>query len=34
LCWRIRIVGSSVARLREIVVPYMIPEMLYKLNIK
>ena len=34
LCWRIRIIGSSVVRLREIVVPYMIPEMLYKLNIK
>lgn len=34
LCWRIRIVPGSVARLRVIVVPYMIPEMLYKLNIK
>jgi hypothetical protein len=33
LCWRIRISSNSVARLRDIVVPYMIPEMLYKLNV-
>jgi hypothetical protein len=32
-CWRIRIPASSVHKLRDIVIPYMITEMLYKLNI-
>lgn len=32
--WRIYIKKSSLERLKELVVPYMIPEMLYKLGIK
>lgn len=34
ICWRIRISELSVPRLRKLVVPFMIPEMLYKLGIK
>jgi len=34
ICWRIRFPASEIFKLREIVVPHMIPEMLYKLNIK
>lgn len=34
ICWRIRIIELSIPKLRELVVPYMIPEMLYKLGIK
>jgi len=33
-CWRIRIRGSSVKDLRNLIIPYMIPEMLYKVGIK
>jgi len=31
-CWRIRISELSIQKLRDTVIPYMIPEMLYKLN--
>ena len=34
ICWRIRFKSSSLEKIREIVIPYIIPEMLYKLNIK
>lgn len=34
ICWRIRISKLSVNKLRDIIIPFMIPEMLYKLNIK
>lgn len=34
ICWRIRIDPKSVDKLRETVTPFMIPDILYKLNIK
>jgi len=33
-CWRIRIGASSTQKLRDIIIPYMIPEMLYKINVE
>lgn len=33
ICWRIRIRKSSMEKLTNFILPYMIPEMLYKLNI-
>ncbi|MCL6413858.1 hypothetical protein EXT69_23435, partial [Pantoea agglomerans] len=32
VCWRIGFDRSSIDKLKELVVPYFIPEMLYKLN--
>lgn len=32
-CWRIKILAGSIDKLRDIVVPYIIPEMFYKLGI-
>jgi hypothetical protein len=32
-CWRIRIGASSIKELRNIILPFMIPEMLYKLGL-
>lgn len=34
LCWRIQIEKFDIEKLRNIVIPFMIPDMLYKLNIK
>ena len=34
ICWRIKIPSDNIQKLRYIVKPYMISEMLYKLNIK
>lgn len=34
VCWIIKFKSASIEKIREIVVPYIIPEILYKLNIK